>query len=311
MGLRISNYEKIEYVKIGKFLEYFFFSDVKKSNFHRLIILNGNGLANWGWSQFSHMYMDALKNYMNISQSQIVDTLKHESIANILLAMKATLPLQYSTRIGPTISNQFFTYASKSSRSIVPSDQSFFKDLDVMVGLNANNAGIFFNAPKHKKAEDFTDSYFRMKLKEFIKENYVYNQQSIYEILLHMYTDWSKVDSEFDYEKRDSRLYMFNKMLNDAYFVTPAVQFCNVHTSAKSKNRKKGKTFLYMFSKLVTTKKDNFEDDAQFSDDLMMLLGMPLISTTDAYQPDSKYSYNDGELSKRMMNYLTSFIKYG
>lgn len=191
---------------------------------------------------------------------------------------------------------------------------SLFQDLDLMIGLNLNEA---FHLLSQKDVEFGIDISKRDAIfRTLVRNLYQYHRTEILYAITDHYTDWT--DPKFHPNSVRSTVL---EALSDGLYAAPLMKLARLHAnrnddstiSHNNPQSKKSNTYVYVFAHETRGLKRGVVQGSVHGEDIMYILGYPMMEKT--YLSNSLYNTKfedvDKVISETMMRYISNFVKSG
>lgn len=242
---------------------------------------------------------------MNCTRSQLRNRLLQLSVDEILRLMKHAPDFRYASRMGPVVSNMFFPFTDAEHLYSRPG--TAFKRADLLLGVTKSEALHLLNQ------NGIDEANFRRSVRTFVRQNFVFHQQKIFDILVNFYTDWTKMASNNKLQITHAFMESLMNLLGDANYVAPAFQMARLHSLKGPGHQRKdqGNTFVFVFAHTSSIPDYPGWSSGFHGDDLMFIFGAPIIKNHVVSPFPSHFLITDKMLSEAMMRYISNFVKSG
>jgi len=215
----------------------------------------------------------------------------------------------------------------------VCSKGSVLSQMELLLGVLGNEGCRYFTetdvgattkkSPASHSDVTADDSRWRRTLRTYVRNNFRFHQQTIYDIVDHNYRDWDdETSSSFngDDDGQSSgdaasrrRLGSLAELVTDGQYVAPTVDLAAKHTVC---GRSPADTFLYSFGLTPETdcgrQRQAGGHRRRYSDLLAYVFGAPLAEGLDPFPPTAADEIGDERrIAENVMSYWANFIRTG
>lgn len=217
-------------------------------------------------------------------------------------------PPRYLTAVGPTIDH----------RSVLPSvvrdlmtkySESVFATTQLLLGVTRNEGVVYLT--QRELEQGVAGDRMRRTVRTYVQNVFDYHRQSIFDVLLHQYSDWERPASTAGgglggggrsdpTAARDA----LTELLGDGQTVAPMVELAQFHARIGG-----AVTYFYAFNQPPRLDAYPRWAGGVHGDDLAYVFGAPLTDGTDPFP--ATYTRSDRTLAETTMRYWTNFIRTG
>lgn len=275
------------------------------------ILLDGSALAPWATSRYFHDFSSKLAASFNCTPTELLEKLQVMPVREILNTLEMAPEYRFVTRLGPVVTANLFPGANlrasldgrpwgRGRRKVVPK----FSSVDIMFGITKSAAYDWLKDPGSGVGIQYTE--FDRQLRTFVRNNFAFHQQKLYDILSNFYIDWTKMASSNPMEMEHSLLVSWLNLLTDAMYNAPSFEVAMKHAATA-----KARTFTYIFAHHSNIPGYPQWTSGLHADDLMYIFGAPILRNEGVRPFPKRFLVSDRLLSEAMMRFVSNFIKSG